>query len=128
MRGRCGGPGSRRSAAAGPAAGGRVGEAEPLGDGFVVWDAAAPAAAPPVLHLRLLGGAPRARVGREAPVALGLRHAEVLCVLALHPEGLTAEELTPLLYGRAARTSPPARCSAGCGGRCPAWSARARTG
>lgn len=51
------------------------------------------------LALRFLGAdRPTARLdGRE--VRLTLRHAEVLTVLALHPAGLTAEQLATELYG-----------------------------
>jgi hypothetical protein len=52
------------------------------------------------LHLELLGRhRPIARLGAGRPVELSLRHAEVLALLALHPEGLSAEQLTLHLYG-----------------------------
>ena len=90
--------------------GGAVAIAEPLerGRGYVLWDASAPAPARATpdpdaglatLRLELLGEGPSARVGRGAPVALNPRHAELLCILALHPEGLTTEVLTRHLYG-----------------------------
>lgn len=80
--------------------------AEPLesGRGFVLWaDAGAGTAAPTRVRLELLGDAPQVRIGRSAPVALGLRHAEILCLLTLHPEGLGTETLTGGLYGDAGK-------------------------
>jgi hypothetical protein len=50
-----------------------------------------------VLTLNFLGGLRADLDGR--PVALTLRNAEVLTALALHPKGLTAEQLALLLYG-----------------------------
>ncbi|GGF32558.1 transcriptional regulator [Microbacterium sorbitolivorans] len=38
----------------------------------------------------------------ESTVALGLRHAEILLMLAVHRQGLTAEHLAELVYGDAA--------------------------
>jgi hypothetical protein len=88
---------------------GTVAAAEPFADGrgFVLWDpgrTAAATARPPALRLELLAaGGPRLRVGGADPRPLSLRHAEVLAILALHPEGLSAEELTRRLYGRAGK-------------------------
>ncbi|UOE21871.1 GAF domain-containing protein [Thermobifida halotolerans] len=60
------------------------------------------AAAPPsprTLALRLLGpNAPAVRLGGRC-VPVSLRHAEILALLALHPEGRTAEQLALGLYG-----------------------------
>ena len=50
-----------------------------------------------VLTLNFLGGLHAELDGR--PLALTLRNAEVLAALALHPKGLTAEQLALLLYG-----------------------------
>ncbi|MFD5830272.1 transcriptional regulator [Lentzea sp. NPDC060358] len=50
-----------------------------------------------VLALNFLGGLRADLDGR--PLALTLRNAEVLTALALHPKGLTAEQLALLLYG-----------------------------
>ncbi|MCG8927905.1 GAF domain-containing protein [Lentzea sp. CC55] len=50
-----------------------------------------------VLTLRFLGGLHADLDGR--PLALTLRNAEVLTALALHPKGLTAEQLALSLYG-----------------------------
>lgn len=51
----------------------------------------------PVLTLHFLGGLAATLDGR--PLSLTLRNAEVLTALALHPRGLTAEQLALLLYG-----------------------------
>lgn len=54
----------------------------------------------PVIELRLLGRHRHTvRVGDAEPRDIGLRHAEVLALLAMHPEGLSAEQLTLHLYG-----------------------------
>jgi hypothetical protein len=59
-------------------------------------------AARPTLRLSVLGrGGLEARLGDGPVLELGLRHAEVLALLALYPEGLTGEELTLHLYGEA---------------------------
>ncbi|WP_312877526.1 GAF domain-containing protein [Lentzea indica] len=50
-----------------------------------------------VLTLSFLGGLHADLDGR--PLSLTLRNAEVLTALALHPKGLTAEQLALLLYG-----------------------------
>jgi len=58
------------------------------------------AAVGPALRLNLLGrGRLEARLGEGPPLELSLRHAEILALLALHPDGLTGEELTLHLYG-----------------------------
>ncbi|ANZ41363.1 hypothetical protein BBK82_40800 [Lentzea guizhouensis] len=51
----------------------------------------------PVLTLNFLGGVAASLDGR--PLSLTLRNAEVLTALALHPRGLTAEQLALQLYG-----------------------------
>jgi GAF domain len=54
----------------------------------------------PRLRLRVLGhGAPAAEFGGGAAFELGYRHAEILALLAMHPDGLTGEQLTLELYG-----------------------------
>ncbi|GAA3670013.1 GAF domain-containing protein [Nonomuraea antimicrobica] len=70
---------------------------EPFSDGFLLRPSAT--AAPPVLTLSFLGErSPSATFGdRDRP--LSLRHAEILTLLALHPHGLTAEQLSCHLYG-----------------------------
>ena len=86
--------------------GGREALAEPLeGGGHLLWGVtgrrpAAPARAS--LRLDLLGRhGLSARIGSAAPVALGVRQAEILALLALHPDGMTCEQLTLELYGDA---------------------------
>ncbi len=76
---------------------GRVAHLEPYSDGYLLCPT--PDAPPPPLTLTLLGeGPPSALVsGRRLP--LSLRHAEILALLALHPHGLTAEQLSFHLYG-----------------------------
>lgn len=80
---------------------GRELEVEPLAEGYLLH--AAPRAAPvprrSALSLRFTGdAAPRATLdGRSVP--LTLRPAELLTALALHPDGLTAEQLAAALYG-----------------------------
>ncbi|WP_433514061.1 transcriptional regulator [Nonomuraea sp. CA-143628] len=74
---------------------------EPFSDGYLL-RAAPPASAPTSTRLRLHGflgeGSPTALVG-EHRLPLSLRHAEILALLALHPSGLTAEQLSFHLYG-----------------------------
>ncbi|GAA1252083.1 GAF domain-containing protein [Prauserella halophila] len=56
--------------------------------------------AAPTLRLSFLGTTPEAQLdGRSVP--LTLRRAEILALLALHPEGLTADQLALHLYGDA---------------------------
>jgi hypothetical protein len=60
----------------------------------------AAAVAPPRLDLQLLGhGLPKAEFGGGVAFELGYRHAEILALLAMHPDGLTGEQLTLELYG-----------------------------
>jgi GAF domain-containing protein len=54
----------------------------------------------PPLRLDLLGRMPTATAG-GATIELSTRHAEIMTLLALHPDGLTAEQLTLHLYGEA---------------------------
>jgi hypothetical protein len=84
---------------------GRAARAEPLGaGGHVLWETGrAPATRRgPVLTLELLGRhGLTARLGSGPPLRVGLRQAEILALLALHPPGLTCEHLTLELYGEA---------------------------
>lgn len=79
---------------------GREAVLEPLAEGFLL--RVAPGQThrrPQLLSLPFLG-AYRTRAlldGREVP--LTLRHAEILALLALHPKGMTAEQLALVLYG-----------------------------
>ena len=79
---------------------------QPLdGGGHLLWGVTGRRAAAPArtaLRLDLLGRhGLSARIGSEAPLALGVRQAEILALLALHPAGLTCEQLTLELYGEA---------------------------
>jgi hypothetical protein len=80
---------------------GREMAVEQLAEGYLLRPPQKSAAAPPrsALSLRFTGdGAPTALLdGRSVP--LTLRPAELLTALALHPDGLTAEQLALLLYG-----------------------------
>lgn len=80
---------------------GRVGTLEPLPEGFLLRLHRGPHHSPrrPRLKLSFLSdGAPVATVdSREVPITL--RHAELLTLLALHPQGLSAERLALQLYG-----------------------------
>ncbi|MEO3873224.1 GAF domain-containing protein [Nonomuraea sp. B12E4] len=70
---------------------------EPFSDGFLLRHT--PSTTAPTLTLSFLGvGAPSATFG-DADRPLSPRHAEILALLALHPHGLTAEQLTFHLYG-----------------------------
>jgi hypothetical protein len=72
---------------------------EPFHGGYVLRPAAS--SGPPALRLAFLGdGAPTAYTGGRE-LTLSLRHAEILAILALHPHGLTAEQLCYYLYGDA---------------------------
>jgi GAF domain-containing protein len=95
---------------------GRSAMAEPLaGGGWALREAPGGTAAlpRPRLRLRLLGrGRLEARLGAAPGIELGLRHAEILALLAIHPDGLTGEELTLHLYGdRGNRVSTRAEMS-----------------
>ncbi|MEO3794869.1 GAF domain-containing protein [Nonomuraea sp. B10E15] len=76
---------------------GSVALLEPFSSGFLLRPS--PATTPPPLTMTFLGaGTPTATFDdHERP--LSLRHAELLALLALHPHGLTAEQLSFLLYG-----------------------------
>jgi len=74
---------------------------EPLGpDGSIVWDAVAKTNPPrPRLELRALGRdqAEVELLGQR--IVLGRRHSELVVLLALHPRGMTGEELAHEMYG-----------------------------
>jgi hypothetical protein len=78
---------------------GRSALAEPLEDAWVLRLIPERGTPAPRLHLRLLGRVATASLDEGAAIELSLRHAEILALLALHPEGLTAEQLTLHLYG-----------------------------
>ncbi|QYC45964.1 Acetoin dehydrogenase operon transcriptional activator AcoR [Nonomuraea coxensis DSM 45129] len=78
---------------------GSVAMLEPFSEGYLL--RAVPATAPATLTLSFLGeSVPSVTFGdHERP--LSLRHAEILALLALHPHGLTAEQLSFHVYGDA---------------------------
>lgn len=89
---------------------GRAMFAEPLGEVYLLRPHAGRAAARPagpasraeggpLLALTLLGADPPVARVDGRPVPLTLRHAEILALLALHPQGLTGDRLSWLLYG-----------------------------
>jgi hypothetical protein len=85
---------------------GREALAEPLeGGGHLLWGVTGRRPSAPArtaLRLDLLGRhGLSARIGSEPPIVLGVRQAEILALLALHPAGLTCEQLTLELYGEA---------------------------
>ncbi|MEU7531176.1 GAF domain-containing protein [Saccharothrix sp. NPDC042600] len=75
---------------------GREAHLEPLDEGYLL-RVPRRTTRRPVLSLRFLGGLTGTLDGR--PLPLSLRHAELLTALALHPRGLTAEQLALHLYG-----------------------------
>jgi hypothetical protein len=83
---------------------GRTFEAQWLGgDGAILWLRRRRASVVPRLHLRLLGPGADARLGAARPER-GLRSLELLAVLAMHREGLTAAQLALALYGDRGKT------------------------
>jgi hypothetical protein len=78
---------------------GRRGELEPLdGEGSILWIPRRSRARPPRLRLQLLGHDASGQLGAGRSER-GLRSLELLAVLAMHPEGMTAEQLALALYG-----------------------------
>jgi hypothetical protein len=83
---------------------GRQALSEPLEDGgHLLWGVTTHERSSPGrtgLRLQLLGRQGlTARLGSGPPLRLGVRQAEILALLALHPAGLTCEQLTLELYG-----------------------------
>ncbi|HLU75468.1 MAG TPA: GAF domain-containing protein, partial [Nonomuraea sp.] len=76
---------------------GRVAMLEPFSDGYLL--RATGTSAPATLALTFLGDGPPTAIVGGRKVLLSLRHAEILAILALHPRGLTAEQLSFYLYG-----------------------------
>jgi len=77
---------------------GREALIEPLAEGYLLRLPRPRATRVPRLRLSFLGASPAAELdGRELP--LTLRRAEILALLAMHPPGLTAEQLALHLYG-----------------------------
>nr|WP_226370093.1 GAF domain-containing protein [Pseudonocardia oceani] len=94
-----------------PAVGDRValGEAgegvlEQLAEGWLMRLHRAGSTPRPVLSLPFLGATRALACLDGGHVRLTLRHAEVLTLLALHPDGLTADELATALHGDAGKT------------------------
>jgi hypothetical protein len=81
---------------------GRLWESEPLGDGAILWLRRRRGDGVGRLSLRLLGCRPSACFGEREE--RGLRSLELLAVLAMHPHGLTAEQLALALYGERGKT------------------------
>jgi GAF domain len=82
---------------------GRSGEVEPLeSGGAIVWLRRCSRARPLRLRLRLLGQGASAELntGRRER---GLRSLELLALLAMHPEGMTSEQLALALYGESGK-------------------------
>jgi hypothetical protein len=78
---------------------GRDGELELLeGGGAILWLRRRSRARPAPLHLQLLGHDPSVQLGSKRRER-GLRSLELLAVLAMHPEGMTTEQLALALYG-----------------------------
>jgi hypothetical protein len=78
---------------------GRAGELEPLdGGGAILWLARRSRVRPAPLNLQLLGHDPCVQLGSKRRER-GLRSLELLAVLAMHPEGVTTEQLALALYG-----------------------------
>ncbi|MFG1708277.1 GAF domain-containing protein [Nonomuraea sp. M3C6] len=76
---------------------GTVALLEPFSDGFLLRQS--PSATAPALTLSFLGEGPPSATFEDRDRPLSLRHAEILALLALHPHGLTAEQLSFHLYG-----------------------------
>lgn len=77
---------------------GRLAEAEALGDGTILWLGKRARPRAPRLRLQLLGHGAYARFG-AGRTERGLKSLELLAVLAMHPEGVTAEQLALSIYG-----------------------------
>jgi hypothetical protein len=73
------------------------------GHGAILWLRRRRASVVPRLHLCLLGLGAEARLGSGRPER-GLRSLELLAVLAMHRDGLTAEQLALSLYGERGKT------------------------
>jgi hypothetical protein len=94
-----------------PAAGDRVslahgdeGLLEPLAEGWLLRRPRAAAGHRGVLTLALLGTTRPTALLDGRPVRLSRRHAELLTVLTLHPDGRTADELAAALHGDAGKS------------------------
>jgi hypothetical protein len=74
-------------------------EGEPLGDGAQLVHAPTGAGRPRTLRLRALGRDTVEATVSGQRIVLPKRRSEIVVLLALHPEGLTAEQLARELYG-----------------------------
>lgn len=83
---------------------GRVGERQPLSaDGAIVWVGRPAHRAAARLRLDVLGHSPVATLATGARER-ALRSLEILALLAMRPDGLTAEQLTLAAYGERGKT------------------------
>jgi hypothetical protein len=73
------------------------------GEGAILWLSGRRASVLPRLYLRLLGSRTDAQLGSARPER-ALRSLELLAVLAMHREGLTAQQLALALYGERGKT------------------------
>jgi hypothetical protein len=80
-------------------AGGERMEGEPLGDGAQLVHARVCAGRPRTLRLRALGRDTVEATVSGQRIVLPRRRSEIVVLLALHPEGMTAEQLARELYG-----------------------------
>ncbi|MFC4946781.1 GAF domain-containing protein [Pseudonocardia sp. GCM10023141] len=85
---------------------GEIGEGllEPLAEGWLLRLRHSTARPRAVLALPFLGTARPLACLDGRPLRLTLRHAELLTMLALHPEGLTADEMATALHGDTGKT------------------------
>ncbi len=83
---------------------GREGLLEPLAEGFLLRLRRTSSRARPVLTLPFLGAERPVASLNGRPVRVTLRHAELLTLLALHPEGFTADGLAAALHGDAGKS------------------------
>jgi hypothetical protein len=76
-------------------------EAEPLGDGYLVWSAGGDRPMADQVSITISGARVVVSTSGE-PMQMNLRHSEILALLTLHPEGMTVSDLALALYGSAA--------------------------
>jgi hypothetical protein len=81
---------------------GRIWEPEHVDGGVILWLRGRTGARGAQLALHLLGNQASARLGDSGE--RGLRSLELLAVLAMHPEGMSAEQLALALYGEQGKT------------------------
>jgi hypothetical protein len=76
-------------------------EAEPLEDGYLVWQAGEERPRGDQVSVAIAGRARAVVTSSRGCVALNLRHSEILALLAMHPAGMTVRDLALALYGTA---------------------------